>query len=226
MTNQIRMTRCVIILARTIPAPDQRFDMSSDTSLYQQAIEQIDAANAQDPNVATFDGRQYPAELIYAMRMTAWLARIAPAASDPLGLAVRCQHLRRWDIPRSRYPMTRAGYHQWRTKLGFYHAEQAAEILRSVGYDDTVIGRVQSLIRKERLKSDPEAQTLEDVACLVFLENDYVDFARKHEEQKVIDILRKTWRKMSEAGHALAIELAKELPQAERTLIERALAPS
>ena len=199
--------------------------MSIPTHLYPQAIERIDAVNAQDPNVATFAGRTYPAELIYSMRMTAWLDRIEPAPSEPLRLAVRCQHLRRWDIPRSQYAMTRAGYYQWRTKLGAYHAEQAAEILRSVGYDEAFIARAQSLIRKERLKTDVEAQTLEDVACLVFLENDYVDFARKHEEQKVIDILRKTWRKMSERGHALALELATELPEAERKLIERALTP-
>ena len=199
--------------------------MTSNPTRYTQAIERIDAANALDPNVATFDGREYPAELIYAMRMTAWLAQIDSAASEALQLAVRCQHLRRWEIPRAQYPMTRPGYYQWRTKLGAYHAEQAAEILRSVGYDDATIARVQSLIRKERLKTDGEAQTLEDVACLVFLENDYVEFARKHEEKKVIDILRKTWRKMSERGHALALELANALPETERVLIVRALSP-
>jgi hypothetical protein len=199
--------------------------MTHNPSQYAQAIERIDAANTQDPNVATFDGHEYPAELIYSMRMTAWLTRIDPAASEALQLAVRCQHLRRWEIARAQYPMTRPGYYQWRTKLGVYHAEKAAEILRSVGYDDALIARVQSLIRKERLKTDAEAQTLEDVACLVFLENDYVDFARKHEEKKVIDILRKTWRKMSERGHALALELAKMLPDGERVLIMRALAP-
>jgi hypothetical protein len=197
--------------------------MSSDTSSYHEAIKHIDAANSLDPNVAVFAGREYPAELIYGTRMTAWLERIEPAAGEALRLAVRCQHLRRWEIPRGQFPMTRAGYHQWRTKLGFFHADKAAEILRSVGYDDATIARVQSLIRKERLKTDAEAQTLEDVACLVFLENDYVEFARGHQPEKVIDILRKTWRKMSDRGHALALELAKELPENERGLIERAL---
>jgi len=197
--------------------------MNSEESLYQRAIAQIDAANAQDPNRAAFGGIEYPAELIYSMRMTAWLEKIMPAASEALRLAVRCQHLRRWEISRLQYLMTRAGYYQWRIKLGFYHAEKAAEILRGVGYDEATIARVQSLIRKERIKSDPEAQTVEDVACLVFLENDYVDFARRHEQDKVINILRKTWEKMSERGHAAAVELAKGLPNSERKLIEKAL---
>ncbi len=95
-----------------------------------RAIEQIDAANAEDPNRAVFAGKEYPAELIYSMRMSEWLSRLEPGASEPLQLAVRCQHLRRWVIPRASYPMTRAGYHQWRTTLGRYHADEAGRILR------------------------------------------------------------------------------------------------
>ena len=197
--------------------------MNAELTRYEQAIRQIDAANAQDPHRAVFAGQEHPAELIYGQRMTAWLDRIEPSASEALRLAVRCQHLRRWEIPRSQYPMTRAGYHQWRTKLGFYHAEKAGEILRSLVFDEALIARVQSLIRKERLKTDAEVQTLEDVACLVFLENDYVDFARQHQSDKVMDILRKTWRKMSDRGHAAALELAKELPEAERELVVMAI---
>ncbi len=184
---------------------------------------QIDAANAQDPNIAVFEGTPYPAELIYSMRMSKWLDRLEPAASEPLRLAVRCQHLRRWAIPRASYPMTRPGYHQWRTTLGRFHAEEAGNILRSLGYDEPSISRTQSLIRKERFKTDPEAQTLEDVACLVFLELDFVGFARGHEPQKVVDIVAKTWRKMSDRGHQAALELANGLPAAERELIVRAL---
>ncbi|MDB5301220.1 MAG: hypothetical protein JWO87_2883 [Phycisphaerales bacterium] len=198
--------------------------MSTEDSRFQRAIERIDAANAQDPSRAIFGGRELPSELFYAQRMSTWLDRLEPTASEALRLAVRCQHLMRWVIPRSQYPMTRPGYHQWRTRLGAFHAEQAGEILREVGYDDAFIARVQSLIRKERLKADPETQTLEDAACLVFLEIDYVDFARRHEEAKVVEILRKTWRKMSDRGHAAALELAGELPEAEQGLIEKALA--
>lgn len=196
---------------------------SADASRYLRALERIDAANAQDPNLATVDGREYPSELLYSMRMTEWLGRLEPAASEALRLAVRCQHLRRWAIPRSTYPMTRAGYHQWRTALARFHADEAGRILREVGYEDATVARVQSLVRKERLKADPETQALEDTACLVFLENDFVDFARRHEPQKVTEILARTWRKMSERGRAAALALAPALPPAERALVEKAV---
>ncbi len=197
--------------------------MDTETSRFCAAIERIDATNAEDPNRAVFQGTEFPSELIYGRRMSDWLERLDPSASEALRLAVRCQHLRRWEIPRADYPMTRPGYYQWRIRLGAYHAELAGAILKSVGFEDAEIARVQSLIRKERIKSDAEAQTLEDVACLVFLENDYVEFAAKHPDEKVIDILRKTWRKMSDLGHQAALELAGDLPERERILIGRAL---
>ncbi len=117
--------------------------------------------------------------------------------------------------------MTRAGYHQWRTTLYTFHADAADKILREVGYDDAAIARVRSLLRKERLKADPQTQALEDVACLVFLESYFADFALKHDEQKVIDILRRTWKKMSDRGRAAAMELP--LPAEARRLVEKAL---
>jgi hypothetical protein len=119
--------------------------------------------------------------------------------------------------------MTRPGYLQWRSTLARFHAEQAGEILRGVGYDEQAIARVQSLVRKERLASDPEAQALEDAACLVFLEGEFVDFARKHDAEKVEGILRKTWRKMSAKGRAEAIKVAAALPERERRLVEDAI---
>ena len=188
------------------------------------AFDRFDAENARDPNRELFEGRDAPKEWAYARRMTAWLERIAPDAPEPLRLAARAQHIRRWEIPRVTYPMTRAGYHQWRTRLGRFHAEVAGEILRDVGYDEPIIVRVQSLIRKERLKQDPDAQTLEDVICLVFLETYFADFARQHDDKKVIDILRKTWRKMSPRGHQWALTLSLS-PEA-RSLVERALKAS
>jgi len=129
----------------------------------------------------------------------------------------------RWSIPREDYPKDRAGYLKWRTTLYDFHAEKAAEILRNVGYDDATIARVRSLIRKEKLKADPEMQLLEDVICLVFLENYFAEFAADHDEEKLVRILRRTWAKMSPRGHAAALKL--ELPERERKLIERALSP-
>jgi len=195
----------------------------SDESRFAAAIERFDAGNARDPNVTLVDGEPRPKELVYGRRMTAWLLRLEPAASEALQLAARAQHLMRWSIPREDYPKDRAGYLKWRTTLYDFHAEKAAEILRNVGYDDATIARVRSLIRKEKLKADPEMQLLEDVICLVFLENYFAEFAADHDEEKLVRILRRTWAKMSPRGHAAALKL--ELPERERKLIERALSP-
>ena len=194
----------------------------TDPERFHEAVARIDAANAADPNRTAADGAQVPHELHYARRMTQWLDRLEPAASEALRLAVRCQHLCRWMIPRADFPMTRPGYHQWRTTLARFHADKAAEVLRAVGYDAQTVGRVQSLVCKEGLKTDSETQTLEDVACLVFLEDELADFAARHEEAKVVAILRKTWGKMSPRGRDAAAAL--DLPSAARDLLTKALA--
>jgi len=194
--------------------------MNADARL-QLAFDRFDALNAQDPHTELVAGRPEPKELVYAQRMTEWLRRLEPASSVALQLAARSQHLMRWRIPRETFPKDRAGYIRWRTTLYDFHADRAAEVLREVGYDDATIERVRSLIRKQNLKSDPEAQTLEDVICLVFLENYFADFARDHDEEKLIKILRKTWRKMSDRGHATAMKLT--LGPRELELIFKAL---
>jgi len=186
-----------------------------------EAIARFDAANTEDPNQEMIDGRERPKELVYAERMSAWLDRLAPDASDVVRLAVRAQHIRRWSIPRDSYPMDRAGYRKWRIELGKFHAVTAGEILRDVGHDEKTVTRVQSLLRKERLKADPEVQLLEDVACLVFLNHYFADFAAKHDEAKLVNIVRKTWRKMSSQGQAAARGLA--LPADLEAILARAL---
>jgi hypothetical protein len=191
------------------------------------AIGRFDAANAEDPNRAMVDGRERPKALLYAERLTAMLARLAPDASEALRLAARCQHLQRWKIPRSDYPMTRAGYYQWRNRLRDFHAELAGEILAEAGYDEATIARVASLIRKDALKTDSEAQALEDVVALVFLESYLADFVVEHgqyEESKLTDILTKTARKMSARGREAAlneIHLPGGLANVVRNAIER-----
>ena len=196
--------------------------MCSDRKRFAEAIRRIDEANRQDPNKETSEGEEHTKELLYARRMTRWLEKLDPEASEALRLAARSQHIRRWEIPRDRFPMDRRGYHLWRTSLYDFHAEKAGEILRDVGYDDELIARVQSLLRKEKLKSNPEAQALEDVICLVFLEDYFADFSRQHEEDKLITILKRTWKKMSPRGHEAALKL--DLGPQERALIEKALA--
>lgn len=196
--------------------------MTSASERFHEALRRIDAANAEDPNQEIVDGEAQPKELVYSRRMSAWLERLAPDASEALRLAARAQHIRRWTIPRAAYPMDRPGYHRWRTTLARFHADTAGAILRELGYEDTTIARVQSLLRKERLKSDPETQTLEDVICLVFLENHFADFARRHDEAKLLEVLRKTWAKMSPQGRQAALGL--DLPPAARAIVEKALA--
>ena len=179
----------------------------------QEALERIDAFNGKDPR------RQ---ELLYGQRMSAWLGKLEPKASEALRVAARAQHIGRWTIPRSSYPMDRAGYKRWRTELGKFHAEKAGEILLEVGYGEELIARVKSLLQKKMLKTDSECQTLEDVICLVFLEHYFADFASQHPEEKVIHILQRTLIKMSDRGRQAALEL--NLPPDLRRLVEKALA--
>lgn len=184
--------------------------MISNTARFQQALAQFDAANAQDPNQEMFEGKSYPKELIYAQRMTAMLAQFAPEATEAVQLAARCQHICRWMRPRQDYHMDGVGYKQWRTNLYKFHGETAGAIMREAGYDDDMIAKVQALLRKEKLKANPETQMLEDVVDLVFLQFYLADFVAKYshyEEEKLLDILRKTWRKMSDNGHAAALKL-------------------
>lgn len=198
--------------------------MAGDSVKFTAAIKAFDEANADDPNFVEVKGKQWPKELLYGHQMSEWMDRFAPDASEVLRLAARCQHIRRWEIPRDSYPRDRVGYLKWRTELKHMHARAAGEILSKVGYGEDVIVRVHSLLKKERLKSDPETQTLEDVVCLVFLENWFADFAKQHEPDKIVDIVAKTWKKMSTAGHEAALAMAHKLPADALALVQRALA--
>ncbi len=186
-----------------------------------EAYTLFDQANAQDPNKEKVDGKLISKELLYAQRMTKMLDTFETEASEALKLAARSQHICRWEIPRDHYPMDRVGYLKWREELKKFHAAKASEILQKVGYDAETIDRVSFLLQKKKLKRDEETQTLEDVICLVFLDFYYEDFLEKHAEEKVIDILQKTWRKMSEKGHLAALELT--YPEKALGLIRKAL---
>jgi hypothetical protein len=194
---------------------------------FRAAIERFDAANAADPNREPDPaGVEQPRELLYARRMSEMLERFAPEASEAVRLAVRCQHIRRWEIPRDAYPRTPEGYKAWRTRLMDFHADTAAAILREAGYEEEPIARVRSLLRKERLKRDPETQLLEDVVALVFLEHYLAGFVAGHpeyDEAKFADILRKAWLKMSPRGREAALAVAR-IPDALRPAVERAVA--
>jgi len=194
----------------------------SDPEKFAEACRRFDEQNAEDPQMEACEGGARPRELVYAERLTRWVLKLAPNASEALRLAARCQHLRRWMIPRGRYPLTRAGYLEWRSTLKQFHADQAAAVLREVGYPESIIARVRDLNLKRNLASDPEMQVLEDALCLVFLQWQFGELARKTDEAKTVNALRKAWRKMSATARAEALQLNYDA--LEQSLIARALA--
>ena len=185
-----------------------------------EAWHRFDEENGRDPNPVVVDGLAYPQELLYAERLTDWVLRLNPEASEQLLLAARSQHICRWTIPRHTYEMTRAGYLRWRSDLKQFHAAKAAEILQEVGYDPETIAQVRDLNLKKNLGRDPDCQILEDALCLVTLQHQLADLIAKTERGKMIGILRKTWKKMSPEGreHALTLAFSEE----EKQLIEEA----
>ena len=176
----------------------------------QAVISEIDAANAQDPRKELANGNSYPREVIYSERLSACLSRLYPEASEALRIAARAQHIRRWEIPRSGYPLGRDGYNAWRTACRDHHAALTSAIMRRHGYAEGEIAQVVKIIRKEQLKRDPESQALENVVAVVFVQHYLEAFVADHkdyDDAKLAGILRKTLRKMDAAGHAAVLAL-------------------
>lgn len=176
-------------------------------------ITKIDSVNNRDPRSVILDDAEIPGELLYSQRMSKQLLAYAPTASEALQIAARAQHIARWSVPRDDYPPGRSGYRKWRSDLAIFHANKTAEIMQSeknAHYTEAEIERVKHLILKIDLKRDPETQCLEDVICLVFLKYYFTPFAKKHSEEKILKIIRKTWNKMSEKGHDWAMQLPLE----------------
>src|SRR2546423_8376446 len=190
-------------------------------AVFESAIKRFEEETSRDPNTEKVEGADVPRELVYARRLSEWVSKLAPAASEPLRLAGRCQHIGRWEIPRETYEMTRAGYLRWRSELKAFHARKAGEILREVGYPDEMIERVQALNLKKNFPQDAESRILEDALCLIFLEYQLADLASRTPEEKMINALQKSWKKMTAQGreHALRLSFGKR----EKTLLERAL---
>ncbi len=180
---------------------------------FQDAIARLDAANAQDPRGI---------ELPYAQRLSRWIERLKPNASEELRLAARAQHVCRWMSPRESYPAGRIGYLKWREDLKQFHAKKAGEILNEAGYEQTTIERVQDLIRKRNFPRDPEGRVLEDALCLLFLEQQFTETITKTGDEKMIGILQKTWRKMTPTAREIALTLP--MSDSQRGLVEKALA--
>ena len=192
-----------------------------------KAFTLIDAAHSEDPNKLEVNGQQEPYEVHYAKLMTKYLQMHTPDPSPTVATACRAQHFRRWEIPRSSYPEGKAGYFKWRTFLKKRQAEQVKEICLQCDYSEEEAGQVASLIAKEDLKrggdtGDPDAQIVEDVACLVFLEDQFDAFEKNHDEEKIINILKRTWVKMGKRGQDLA--LAMNMSDRAKELVGKALA--
>jgi hypothetical protein len=201
--------------------------MTFDSQRFERAIALFDAANAADPRLESGpDGKPVPRELLYAQRMTDMIGRFAPDASEAARLAVRAQHIQRWTVPRDSYPMTRDGYLQWRTGLYKFHAETAGRLMKEAGYDDEMIEKVKMAVGKRGLKVNADTQMLEDVTDLVFIEHYMLGFAGQkpdYSEEKWLDIVRKTWKKMSPAAHEFALAGKIKLPEPLVPLIVKAV---
>lgn len=191
---------------------------------FENAVSKIDEENGKDPILIEADGVSQPSELLYSKWVTGWVLRLSPQASEALQLAARSQHICRWMIPRKSYEMTRAGYLKWRADLKEFHAKKSGEILGEAGYPDEMIRQVQALNLKKNLAQDPECQTLEDALCLVTIEHQLAGLMEKTEPEKMLQIVKKTWKKMSPEAREQAISLP--LPEQEKRLIQQALETS
>lgn len=193
---------------------DQRFE---------EAIEAFDAIHREDPEEAFTQDGKVTRSLRYHQRLTHWVEQLSGEPSEALRLAARCQHLRRRAIPRGTFPPDKVGYRKWRTALAEFHAREAASILHRVGYSETLISRVIELLLKRRLGLDREVQLFEDSICLVFLEYELPEFAKKHDEMKLRSVLQKTWKKMSALGHEGARALSADLEPEVQALLLRSI---
>ena len=194
---------------------------------FEQAVTLMNAANSEDPNIVTDDaGKDWPKELLYSHHMTDMIERYKPMADHVVQLAIRGQHIQRWKSPRDAYPMNRKGYHQWRTQLYTFHADSVAELMAKAGFDEESLERVRQAVGKKGIKVNKDTQLLEDVAGLVFIEHYMLAFAEKHpeyDEEKWIDIIRKTWKKMSADAHEFALSGDLKLPEPLIPLIQKSV---
>ncbi len=196
--------------------------MLTPSTRLERVLSAIDVYNKRDPNREMVDGNSRSRELVYSERLTHWVLKLSPEASELLRIVARGQHIGRWTSPRESYPMDRSGYLRWREELKRFHAKTVTELMAPAGYTPAEQERVRSMILKKNLNVDPEVQVVEDALCLLFLETQFDDLLKKTPEDKMIDIVRKTWKKMSKQGQEAAFELP--FTGAQKALLEQALA--
>ena len=79
---------------------------------------------------------------------------------------------------------------------------------------------------KRGIKVNPESQLLEDIANLVFIEHYLLAFAQRkpeYDEEKWLEIIRRTWGKMSKNAQTFALSGQIKLPEALVPLITKAI---
>lgn len=193
---------------------------------FNAVIAAIDAANAEDPRVTEVDGEKRPYEAVYAERMWEKLDELYPDAGELLRIAARAQHIRRWAIPRADYPEGKEGYQKWRLTLRQMHSDIVGAFMREAGYSDEEAEQVGAHLRKEQLKKNADSQALENVVDVVFLTYYWDEFLAKYahyDDDKLVDIVGKTLRKMSSTGHkaALALDLDERTARIVGAALER-----
>jgi len=189
--------------------------------MFEEVIGRIDAANREDPNRLVVDGVSQPHEWIYSQRLSDWVLKLCPDAAEALRIAARGQHVERWTIPRNRYPMDRGGYLRWREELKRFHANTVTGFMREAGYAEDAQERVRSIILKKNLAGDRDVQTIEDALCLVFLETQFGELLAKTPHAKMVDIVRKTWKKMGDKGREAALGLT--FSDEQKRILEQAI---
>ncbi|NQY67324.1 MAG: DUF4202 domain-containing protein [Flavobacteriales bacterium] len=185
------------------------------------AITEFDRINSNDPKKEVVDGTEVPFELAFSDRLTSWVNRLTSTPSDALQLACRCQHIERWTKPRDTYPMNKTGYLKWRSDLKSFHTERSSEVLESLGFELKTIEALKIINQKKAIKLNSDAQIMEDALCLEFLDHQLEKFAAKYPEEKIIVILKKSWKKMSEDGRAIALKIS--FTEADLELVKKAI---
>lgn len=199
----------------------QEGKMTISKDIFDKIIKEIDRVNKADPTIVAVGEEIYPAEYLYSLRMTKELQRFCPDASSQLQVACRAQHIARWKYPRTDYPEGRAGYLKWRSELYKIHADLTSDIIMKISGDSSFAEAVKKKMVNKVKGSSEGSQIIEDVACLVFLKYYFDDFIKKHEETKLLNIVKKTWDKMSEEAHKAALKF--EFTDEQKTVIEKAL---
>lgn len=192
-----------------------------------QVITLIDQANSQDPNTEIYNAQSLPKESLYATRMSEMLARFNPNADELMQIAVRGQHIERWQSPRSNFAMNKQGYHQWRSALYIFHASRVIELMQQVGFNEAQQQRVYAAVAKQDIKRNPDSQLVEDIASLVFIEHYMLAFTSTkpdYDEQKWLGIIRRTWQKMSVEARDFVLGGNVTLPEPLVGLIHKAVA--